>query len=584
MLSFAADSENDQRPAGVVDGAAQLRPARVAILSCAARSMRARARSNSGPHDREGMTSGDGPVRASSRAVCGGGTATSANMPDGSTSAEPRFRLAIVGGGIAGLTLAVTLGRYAEDGGTPLEVRMYESGPEITTVGAGISVWPRTWGIMRRLGLYEQLAAQSVQPPGEDGGEPKPAFVFRKSDWQREGHEFARVMVPQGCTTMHRADMVAVLVKNLPASCSIHTSKRLTHYTETARAVGGREDRTVYTLHFADGTTAETDVLIGADGIKSKTRTALYDLAHARECEKGVSKEECERCMRATPKWTGTVGYRYLIPAERMREVNPEHTALKIKVPLSHIITYPISHGKYLNWIGFVTIPGGEGTTYPRKWVVDATQQEVVAHFAGWEPEVDEMLQLVEKPTLWAIHVVQNLPFSVCGAVALVGDAVHAMTTHFGAGGGQAIELTVINQDAYILGRLLADSRTTLARVPEVFRIYQDVRLPFAQRVVNEASKAGLMYEFNWPGLYDGTTPQAASEEEALALEKRQLEELGEAIQDVWQWQWKERFEEQWEDAKERYERYERYERLVGTSEGEAGMKGRGWMKGCLVM
>lgn len=61
---------------------------------------------------------------------------------------------------------------------------------------------------------------------------------------------------------------------------------------------------------------------------------------------------------------------------------------------IQHIITYPISHGKYLNWIGFVTIPGGEGTTYPHKWVIDSTQDEVAAHFSGWEPEVDQMLQV----------------------------------------------------------------------------------------------------------------------------------------------------------------------------------------------
>ncbi|KAI9070227.1 FAD/NAD(P)-binding domain-containing protein [Trametes sanguinea] len=495
-------------------------------------------------------------------------------MPDGSTSAKPRYRLAIVGGGIAGLTLAVTLGRYAEDGSTPIEVHMYESGPEITTVGAGISVWPRTWHIMRQLGLYEQLAEQSVQPPGEEAGEPKPAFIFRKSDQNREGYQFGRVMVPQGCTTMHRADMVAVLVKNLPETCSIHTSKRLTHYTETLKTEGERAGATVYTLHFADGTTSETDVLIGADGIKSKTRASMYDLAHSRECWKGVAKEECERCKRATPKWTGTVGYRYLIPSERMREVNPEHTSLQIKSPLSHIITYPISHGKYLNWIGFVTIPGGEGTTYPRKWVVDATQQEVAAHFSGWEPEVEEMLRLVEKPTLWAIHVVQDLPFSVYGAVALMGDAVHAMQTHFGAGGGQAIE------DAYILGRLLADPRTTLARAPEVFRIYEAVRLPFARRVVDEAGRAGLMYEFSCAGLYDGSSSAEegqGEEGEALEREKRRLGELERAIQEIWRWQWTERVEDQWAEV------CRRYEGLVGEGEAADG-RGRGWLRGCHIM
>ncbi|KAI0820656.1 hypothetical protein BC628DRAFT_1422680 [Trametes gibbosa] len=474
-------------------------------------------------------------------------------------SAKPRFRLAIVGGGIAGLTLAVTLGHFASQNSAaePLEVHIYESGPELTTVGAGISVWPRTWAVMRALGVYEDLARASVQPlDGNEGNKSKPAFVFRKSDQSGEGYEFARVMAPNGSTTMHRADMVEVLIRHLPPkSCFVHTSKRFLTYTHAGpSALKGHPP--AYILHFADGTTAEADVLVGADGIKSRVRTALYEYAHARDCEprQSVDKakarwETCARCARAVPKWTGTVAYRYLIPTERMAEVNPEHTALKVECPMSycgkekHIITYPISHGKYLNWIGFVTILGGEGTSYPHRWVMEAAQEEVMAHFAGWEPEVEQMINLVESPMLWAIHAVESLPFAVDGGVGLVGDAVHAMTTHLGAGGGQAIE------DAYILGRLLADGRTTLGLVPEVLRVYEGVRLPFARAVVSNARKTGLMYEFSWPGMYDGIPRRAGEREDSEA----ELEELGGAIRELWQWQWEGKVEEQWEQVQRNY-------------------------------
>ena len=127
---------------------------------------------------------------------------------------------------------------------------------------------------------------------------------------------------------MHRAEMVDVLVRNLPASCTVHTSKRLVKYTDSGMS---------YTLHFADGTKATADVIIGADGIKSKTRAAMYDYAHQRECAKKTSarREECERCGKATPKWTGTIAYRYLIPAEKLREIAPRHHALECVSPLS---------------------------------------------------------------------------------------------------------------------------------------------------------------------------------------------------------------------------------------------------------
>ncbi|KAI0637466.1 hypothetical protein C8Q77DRAFT_1070031 [Trametes polyzona] len=487
-------------------------------------------------------------------------------MTSAPSPSTPRSRVAVIGGGIAGLTLAVALGHFQKQhppNSIPLEVHIYESGPNITTVGAGISVWPRTWAIMRALGLYEDLARASVQPLDNDSsvgdntrteGDLKTAFVLRKSD-QPRGYEFGRVMVPHGSTTMHRADLVNALAAHLPPSCTVHTSKRLVSYTEDQTQTSASDDpRTAYTLHFSDGTTALADVLIGGDGIRSAVRQTMYDLAHARDCPSSTSREECARCRRATPKWTGTVAYRYLIPAESVRAVNPEHNALKVTSPISysgkgkHIITYPISHGKYLNWIGFVAIPGGEGTTYPRKWVLDASQAEVAAHYAGWEPEVGQMLKLVEKPTLWAIHTVEDLPFSVSGSVALMGDAAHAMTTHFGAGGGQAIE------DAFILGRLLGDARTTLALVPAILKIYEAVRLPFAREVVANARKVGLMYEFSSPGLYDGIPPEGVDEKEKDVGERRQLTELLGAVQGLWQWQWKEPVEAQWEDVDKRYD------------------------------
>ena len=134
-----------------------------------------------------------------------------------------------------------------------------------------------------------------------------------------------------GSTTMHRADLVNTLVRNVPASCSIHTSKRLLHYTEPTG------DSAAYVLHFADGTTAEADVIIGADGINSKTRGAMYQYAHTRDCANAdkVKREDCERCKHATPKWTGTVAYRFLIPTEKLREINPVHRALEVKSPMS---------------------------------------------------------------------------------------------------------------------------------------------------------------------------------------------------------------------------------------------------------
>lgn len=128
-----------------------------------------------------------------------------------------------------------------------------------------------------------------------------------------------------GATSMHRAELVDILVRHLPSFCKIRTSKRLLTYTESPEGNKGRDS---ITLHFADGTTEKADVLIGADGVKSATRMAMYNIRHAKDCPPGIAREQCEKCKPSTPHWTGTVAYRNLIPTEQLIKIRPDHRAL----------------------------------------------------------------------------------------------------------------------------------------------------------------------------------------------------------------------------------------------------------------
>lgn len=122
---------------------------------------------------------------------------------------------------------------------------------------------------------------------------------------------------------------------------------------------------------------------------------------------------------------------------------------------------------------------------------------------------------------------------------------------------------------------LLSDPRTTLALVPAALQIYEAVRLPFARGVVNNARKAGLMYEFNWPGLYDGAVKAGDTAEAREKAEREGLEELGEAVQELWQWQWKEKVEDQWAEVESKYS-----ELVKSTARAESS----GWMGRCVIM
>ena len=134
-------------------------------------------------------------------------------------------------------------------------------------------------------------------------------------------------------------------------------------------------------------------------------------------------------------------------------------------------------------------------------------------------------------------------------------------------------------QDAYLLGLLLSDARVTLSQVAEVFKIYQDIRLPFSQTVVKNAVKVGRMYEFREPGLYDGMPVSAQSEEDELETTKARLHELSEAVRDLWKWQWLDRVEEHWEEAQRRLDA------LVHSDDGTTQQrKKKRLSKACSVM
>ncbi|KAG1737520.1 uncharacterized protein EDB91DRAFT_1249644 [Suillus paluster] len=348
------------------------------------------------------------------------------------SSGIPKFRVAICGAGIGGL--------FA---GRDIHIDLYEAHDGITTAGAGISVMGRTMQIMEELGLYEEISRVSTKPPSYG---PK----LRKSDVPEGGFEWFQK------SSSHRGQLI---------------------------------------LHFADGSTAPTDMLVGADGIRSSIRHYI------------------------DPSWTGTLVYRTVFPAEKLFKMDPNNVALKNSIFFcgkgKHIVSYPVSQGTQINITAYVSDDQKAGTHFEGRWVSDVSLEEVEKAYEDFEPGVKSLLKCSENPSRWALHVVNELPLSTCDRVALIGDASHAMTPHFGAGASQAME------DAFVLGRLLAHPLTTLDNVPAALKVYQDVRLPFAQFVARESERTGYMFDFRLPGYYDGT--ERSNEREEMDILKERL-------------------------------------------------------------
>ncbi|TFY80957.1 hypothetical protein EWM64_g3057 [Hericium alpestre] len=237
---------------------------------------------------------------------------------------------------------------------------------------------------------------------------------------------------------IHRASFLDALVKFIdPRVTPTHFNKRCTDIS-----VSGAE-RSPIVLHFSDGTTHETDFVIGADGIKSSVRDFVVH---------GSSTPY-------VPTFTNTVAYRGLVSIEELMRAGVKSQLTPTPIcwmgDSRHIITFPIRKQQTLNVVAFVTdfsLPMGHlSLPLEEPWVVPASKDELLSQFSDWGDDARMVLQFIENPTKWSLHgLYPPLPSFVTGRVALIGDAAHAMLPHLGAGAGQGIE------DSYVITRLLA--------------------------------------------------------------------------------------------------------------------------------
>ncbi|PPQ94686.1 hypothetical protein CVT25_009541 [Psilocybe cyanescens] len=422
-----------------------------------------------------------------------------------------KFRVAICGAGIGGLTTAVALSRYPD-----IEVQIYEAAEKLAEIGAGIGLWGRSWEIIRKLGLEEDLLSFTDTKPSQD---PAPSFRYRKSDGP-EGLEFYTLLTKGKLMTFHRPDFQNVLLRKIPPTYRIHCSKRLRSYTQRQ---GGPIN-----LLFEDGTRASCDVLLGADGLKSAVRRSLLGEKAQWAQSQNRWSEAADITALIEPAWSGTNAYRALIPADRLRSRKPDHRVFTQPTQYlgrnGYIIAYPISHGKMINFVAFKSQHDMEGTKFNGPWVCVTDKAEFSSWFRDWEPEVQALVDCVDKPLRWAIHTVKPLGSYVSGNAAILGDAAHAMTPHQGSGAGQAIE------DAFVIATLLGHPLTTRETLSRALGIYDHIRRPFSHTVHQRSRLNGQYFTLNTPEIDFELVP----DHEMLS----KLRILGHVFTKNWEWAW----------------------------------------------
>lgn len=342
-----------------------------------------------------------------------------------------KVHILIAGAGIAGLTAALALARRG------VASTIAEDFREPSEVGAGLQVAPNASRILRDLGVLDALTEKAVAPNSIRLGDAPSGRILLDMAITPEWLE--RMGAPY--LTAHRANLHGALyaAATVDPAIDIITGHRVSEVSQN--------ENSVTTSLEADSGKREivSDILIGADGIWSKTRAAVTGAAE--------------------PKPTGRIAW---------RAIGPASTASANKVtawmaPDSHLVTYPVRNSETLNIVAVT-----HGRLEAHDWSHEADQAQLAKLLESAKSITD--LGAVEKAswTTWPLSAVSPSAPWHHGRVQLIGDAAHGMEPFAAQGAAMAIE------DGYAIG--IAFSR--YADDPEeAFLHYRSLRIGRILRV-----------------------------------------------------------------------------------------------------
>ena len=361
-------------------------------------------------------------------------------------------RVLICGGGIGGLTAALCLARAG------FRVRIFEQAPAFAEVGAGIQISPNGARVLHHLGLAPGLANKGCRPQRTEfrhwrTGKVISASPLGESVQQAYGFPYYH---------LHRADLLQLLYAAAEQDGRIEL-----HLGSKMQGLAQDGDRVCASTTEDDGTASvrEGDVLVGADGIHSTVRTALFG--------------------RDAPSFTGNLAWRALVPAERLPAglIAPATTAWW--GPHKHFVHYYVRSGALVNCVCVVEKTGWT----VESWTEPGAHEELKVDFAGWHPIIHTLIDQMQPATLhkWALHDRWPMRLWGKGRVTLLGDACHPTLPFMAQGANMAIE------DAAVLASCLAQG----GDAPTGLRRYEDLRRKRTARVQEGSRRNARLFHLS---------------------------------------------------------------------------------------
>jgi salicylate hydroxylase len=333
-------------------------------------------------------------------------------------------RIAIVGGGLAGIAAAHALKTVG------IKAEVFETAPALGEIGAAVNVSPQAVKALQAIGVGDNVAAVGNTSPGIYTRNMQTGEFLELNDRHKAA---ARYGAPY--YTFHRADLLDALAGGLDHS-AIHLGHRLTGLEE-------RNDRIA--LAFADRAEVEAEIVIGADGVRSVIRRALYG--------------------EDNPTYTGQMVWRALLNGSDVPEDVLAPTGhIQWVGPGCHLLAYYIRGRKLVN----IVTQEDTDKWVEEGWSTRGDPDEMRLSFPNPEPRLAKLLSVVTECSKWGLFTRPLTQNWGRGRIQLIGDAAHAMLPNAGQGACQAFE------DAYILARWLEACRDPV----EAFANFRRIRIP----------------------------------------------------------------------------------------------------------
>ncbi|KAK5163239.1 uncharacterized protein LTR77_010825 [Saxophila tyrrhenica] len=404
---------------------------------------------------------------------------------------NPPFHVAIIGGGLCGLSLAIALTKRS------ISHTIYEARASFTEIGAGINLGPNTIEAFKLIDsdIGDAIFSLATRNPGRKKdlwmdcrlGAPTDDFEDAKLIYQ-----ITTAPLPIGTMTVSRNELLQFLAQR--------TKPENARYNKKLVDLKHSDDDV--TLTFDDGSRDTASVVIGCDGAHSVVRRLLLGPDNP----------------ATSAKFAQTGVYRAVFPIEKFEKLLGKDQAGVSTVrlgPGGYVIHYPIDGGKNIN-VGLW--PGNKEVWEHEAWVIPNQKSQMVEDFKAWGPTVQGLIkEMSDETAFWATFTHSVPPESYFeGRVCIIGDSAHSMGPHQGQGASQSME------DACVMAEVLqaassASAGTAAQQVQAAFAGYEHVRKPRFEKALRTSNEA---FSF-WGDLWKSKLSEADLEAFAKQADER---------------------------------------------------------------